>query len=109
MATHPTALLLIDVQESFRHRPYWSERELPAFLARTNARGVPWVATLFVAALPLVGLAWAGGDVGRIVPLLIAAAGAWLVSYMMAHLSLIVLRRRQPDAPRAVPGSRRRR
>jgi amino acid transporter len=69
-------------------------------LARTNARGVPWAATLFVAALPLVGLAWAGGDVGRIVPLLIAAAGAWLVSYMMAHLSLIVLRRRRPQAHR---------
>lgn len=30
-----TALLLIDVQESFRHRPYWSESELPAFLAAT--------------------------------------------------------------------------
>jgi nicotinamidase-related amidase len=32
-----TALILIDVQESFRHSPYWSERELPAFLSRTNA------------------------------------------------------------------------
>ncbi len=32
-----TALLLIDVQESFRHRPYWSDRELPAFLSHTNA------------------------------------------------------------------------
>lgn len=69
-------------------------------LARTNARGVPWVATLFVAALPLVGLAWAGGDVGRIVPLLIAAAGAWLVSYMVAHAALIALRRRAPAASR---------
>jgi amino acid permease len=38
-------------------------------LARTNRHGMPWAATLFVAALPLVGLAWAGGDVGRIVPL----------------------------------------
>jgi amino acid transporter len=69
-------------------------------LARTNARGVPWVATLFVAALPLLGLLWSGGDVGRIVPLLVAAAGAWLFSYMAAHLSLIVLRRRAPDAER---------
>ncbi|MFG6446840.1 isochorismatase family protein [Roseateles sp. BYS180W] len=32
-----TALLLIDVQESFRHRPYWNEAELPAFLDRCNA------------------------------------------------------------------------
>ena len=32
-----TALLLIDIQESFRQRPYWSTDELPAFLA-ANAR-----------------------------------------------------------------------
>jgi nicotinamidase-related amidase len=45
-----TALILIDVQQSFRHRPYWSDREAPAFLSRTNAlidgcinRGVPIV------------------------------------------------------------------
>lgn len=50
-----TALLLIDVQESFRHRPYWSDRELPPFLARTNAlidgcasRGIPIVRVLHV-------------------------------------------------------------
>jgi nicotinamidase-related amidase len=33
----PTALLLIDVQQSFKHRPYWSENDLPAFLAATCA------------------------------------------------------------------------
>lgn len=33
----PTALLLIDVQQSFVHRPYWSETDLPAFLAASNA------------------------------------------------------------------------
>jgi nicotinamidase-related amidase len=32
-----TALLLIDVQESFRHRPYFRADALPPFLARTNA------------------------------------------------------------------------
>jgi nicotinamidase-related amidase len=47
-ATRKTALLLIDVQESFRHRPYWQADELPAFLANTRAlidrcreRGIP--------------------------------------------------------------------
>ncbi|MDP4301957.1 cysteine hydrolase family protein [Leptothrix discophora] len=45
-----TALLLIDVQASFPARPYWDERELPAFLSACNtlidgcvARGVPIV------------------------------------------------------------------
>jgi nicotinamidase-related amidase len=33
----PTALLLIDVQESFRHRPYWRAAPAEAFLARTHA------------------------------------------------------------------------
>lgn len=45
-----TALLVVDVQESFRHRPYWDATEVPAFLARLQtvidacaARGVPVV------------------------------------------------------------------
>jgi nicotinamidase-related amidase len=48
-----TALLLIDVQESFRHRPYWSETDAARFLERTNAllagcaaAGVPIVRVL---------------------------------------------------------------
>ena len=45
-----TALLLIDIQESFRHRPYFRADAVAAFLARTNAlvdacasRGIPIV------------------------------------------------------------------
>jgi nicotinamidase-related amidase len=33
----PTAVLLIDVQQSFRARPYWRGDDATAFLARTNA------------------------------------------------------------------------
>jgi nicotinamidase-related amidase len=50
---HHTALLLIDVQQSFVHRPYWSAADVPAFLDKTNAlvagaiaRGVPVVRIL---------------------------------------------------------------
>jgi nicotinamidase-related amidase len=32
-----TALLVIDVQESFRHRPYWRESDLPHFVTRLRA------------------------------------------------------------------------
>lgn len=48
MTTSTTALLVIDVQTSFRHRPYFTERDLPSYLAAQNAliegcvaRGVP--------------------------------------------------------------------
>jgi nicotinamidase-related amidase len=47
-ATGQTALLVIDAQESFRHRPYWQADELPGFLAntqllidRSRERGIP--------------------------------------------------------------------
>lgn len=50
-----TALILIDVQQSFTARPYWSDADVPAFLARTNAlvagaaqRGVPVVQVFHV-------------------------------------------------------------
>jgi nicotinamidase-related amidase len=32
-----SCLVLIDAQESFRHRPYFTERDLPAWLAAQNA------------------------------------------------------------------------
>ena len=45
-----TALLVIDAQRSFQHRPYWCEEDLPAFLSslqrlidRCAATGIPVV------------------------------------------------------------------
>ena len=37
MSFSDTALIVIDVQESFRQRPYWNEAELPAFRERLHA------------------------------------------------------------------------
>jgi amino acid transporter len=77
------------------------------FLKYTHPRfGTPVMAILFVSALPLIGLVWSGGEVGSILPLLIAASVSWLLAYMTAQISLIVLRWRQPQLPRPfkVPG-----
>lgn len=48
-----TCLIVIDAQESFRHRPYSTERDMPPYLAAQNAliagcaeRGVPIVRVL---------------------------------------------------------------
>jgi nicotinamidase-related amidase len=37
LASSDTALLVIDVQESFRHRPYWNDSDVPRFLERLQA------------------------------------------------------------------------
>jgi amino acid transporter len=56
----------------------------------------PVVAILFVGALPLIGLAWSRGDAGAILPLIIAASITWLLAYIVAQVSLLVLRYRHP-------------
>lgn len=50
-----TCLIVIDAQESFRHRPYSTERDMPAYLAAQNAliagclaQGVPIIRVLHV-------------------------------------------------------------
>src|SRR5215212_8220696 len=37
MPSTQTALLVIDAQESFRHRPYWTDDDVPAFVDRVQA------------------------------------------------------------------------
>jgi nicotinamidase-related amidase len=55
MSVSATALIVIDAQESFRQRPYWSDADAPAFLARlqtlidgARARGIPVVQVFHV-------------------------------------------------------------
>jgi nicotinamidase-related amidase len=51
-----TALVVIDAQESFRHRPYWDEADLPNYLQRQQAlvdgavaQGIPVVQVFHLA------------------------------------------------------------
>ena len=57
----------------------------------------PVVAILFVGTLPLIGLAWSRGDATSILPLIIAASITWLLAYIVAQVSLLVLRYRHPS------------
>lgn len=56
----------------------------------------PVIAILFVGALPLLGLVWSRGDADAILPLIIAASVTWLLAYIVAQVSLLVLRYRHP-------------
>ena len=78
----------------------------PLFKYRHPRFGTPVVAIVFVGALPLTGLWWSGGDPNSILPLTVAASVAWILAYIMAQVSLIVLRRRYPQMrrPFRVPG-----
>ncbi len=71
--------------------------QLPAFLARENAGGAPtWALIAFTAAIASVR-APLGMDASSILTLTVAAAGCWLVAYIIVHLDHIVLRVRLPQ------------
>lgn len=74
--------------------------QLPAWLGRENARGSPiWALVAFAAAIAAVR-APLGMDAAAILTLTVAAAGCWLVAYIIVHLDHIVLRLRLPQQAR---------
>lgn len=65
-----TCLLLIDVQESFRYRPYFSAHDVPAYLEAQNAlvrgaqqRGIPIVRVFHVESDPSSAFSLESGNV----------------------------------------------
>jgi amino acid transporter len=78
----------------------------PIFKYQHPRFGTPVVAIVFFGALPLIGLAWSRGDPNAILPLTVAASVAWILAYIMAQVSLLVLRRRYPRMrrPFRMPG-----
>jgi len=78
----------------------------PIFKYQHPRFGTPVVAIVFFGALPLIGLAWSRGDPNAILPLTVAASVAWILAYIMAQVSLLVLRHRYPRMrrPFRMPG-----
>ncbi|MFI8609677.1 APC family permease [Pseudomonas sp. NPDC077649] len=72
----------------------------PQFKRLSKRFNTPWVAVLFVAAITGAPVLLMGDDPGAIGLLLLAAAIAWLLAYIICHLDVIALRRHYPDLAR---------
>lgn len=72
----------------------------PQFKYLSQRFNTPWVAVLFVAAITGMPILLMGNDPGVVGMLLLAAAIAWLLAYIVCHLDVIALRRRYPDMKR---------
>lgn len=72
----------------------------PALGWLTSGSRVPWVAVLFTAGVTGLPLLIWGNDPSTVELLLIAAAIAWLIAYIIAHVNVIALRLRYPEAKR---------
>lgn len=70
-------------------------------LSRLHSRHrSPWVATLALAGCFAATILLVGDRPETITDLVVAASTSWLLAYVIAHLDLVVLRRRYPDARR---------
>lgn len=91
MSDERTALLVVDVQESFRHRPYWQDVDVPAFQERVQAlidgaaaRDIPVVQVFHVEERGAFALA--SGHVRTMEPIRIAATA---VFHKRRHSALV--------------------
>jgi nicotinamidase-related amidase len=111
-----TALIVIDAQESFRHRPYWDEADLPDYLQRQQAL-IDGAVARAIAVIQVFHLAHAGafapdsGHVRTLEPLKISPAAtfrkyahsalvgtgleAWLISHGIRRLIISGIRTEQ--------------
>lgn len=60
----------------------------------------PWLGIALVAVIGIVGAILLDGDVPSIIHLILAAVMAWIFSYILVNISVVLLRIRRPDLPR---------
>lgn len=72
----------------------------PQFKALTKTKKTPWVAILFVALITGVPMLILRDQPESIGLLLISAAIAWLLAYIITHINVLVLRKRYPNLAR---------
>lgn len=76
-------------------------RQVPSpfgwLLPRTRA---PWVGIVIIAAIPILMNAFGAAEGAKFIQLILAGVLGWVTAYFLVHLSVVVLRRREPGATR---------
>ncbi len=71
------------------------------FLGKLHPKfGTPWAAILFMSGISAIPLLALGNQPETVTILVVSASTSWLLAYIVAHVDLIVLRRRYPDLAR---------
>ncbi len=77
------------------------DHQLPSLFMKLHPKTkTPWVGIMFVASLIMIPTILLRGQDDIILTLMISAATVWLVAYVIAHINLIVLRKRYPHFER---------
>lgn len=79
---------------------------LPHIFAKTNKHGMPWFGQVFVSVSIFIFAALSNNSADAINFLILAGSVFWMISYILAHIDVLVFRKRLPKVPRSfkVPG-----
>ena len=73
---------------------------LPKVFAKTNKHKVPWFGQVFVSVSIFIFAYVSDSSADMISFLILAGSVFWMVSYILAHVDVIIFRKRLPRAPR---------
>jgi len=79
-----------------------ANKELPSFFGKLHPQfRTPWIGIIALSAV--IGAFYFGGiaNASNIMIFLLAAVSSWLLAYIIAHIDVIVLRKRYPDVKRS--------
>ena len=74
---------------------------MPRIFAKTNKHGVPYFGVVFVSVMIFVFAALSNGSSEAISFLILVGSVFWMISYILAHIDVLILRKRLPKAPRS--------
>src|SRR5699024_7517661 len=77
------------------------EHEMPRILAKRNRQGAPWVAVVSMGVLFVLLLVTGFADGTSIIIFILASSFCWMLAYVIAHLNVIALRIKYPEAKRS--------
>lgn len=74
---------------------------MPRIFAKTNRHNVPYFGVIFVSVFIFLFAALSDSSSDAISFLILAGSVFWMVSYILAHIDVLILRKRLPKAPRS--------
>lgn len=74
---------------------------LPQIFAKTNKRGVPYIGVVSISAAMFLFAYISDGSSGMIEFLILVGSVFWMITYIFAHIDVLILRKKLPHAPRS--------
>ncbi len=73
---------------------------LPQVFAKTNKRGVPYFGVISISVMIFQFAVFSDDSADSITFLILVGSVFWMISYILAHVDVLILRKRLPKAPR---------